>query len=319
MSFNQPPPGPYGHQPQGGAPGQPGYGYPQQPPAPGPYGQPPQAPGPYGGQPPQAPGPYGQPPQGGYPQQPGGPGYPQQPGPYGQQPGGYPPPPPGGGGSGKTIGIVVGAVVVVGAIIGGVFLATSGDDDGGGGGGDGNNAVQDDGAHKLELPQTVGDFTRGGVGAGAGTPPSSAVKGAAEQAGVKNAEVAQGSYTNGSPTDPSSAASMAMLTVAGVWGQIDNPASTLDKMFDTGNARQQGLQLEGSPQSVNPSGLKGALMKCQTAKITQSGAPINAVICAWADKSTAAQVIMVKPTGSVSQDETAQKAAEVRSAARVKQ
>jgi hypothetical protein len=104
MSDNQP--GPYGGPPrqpgtpgQGEAPGQPGYGYPQQPPTPppppaaaptptvvsGPIGQPPPPPpGPYGQQPPPPPpGPYGQQPP---------PPPPGQPGPYGQQPPGQPSP-----------------------------------------------------------------------------------------------------------------------------------------------------------------------------------------------------------------------------------
>ncbi|MCI3241075.1 outer membrane protein assembly factor BamB family protein [Streptomyces spinosisporus] len=112
--------------PPSGAP-QPGYGYPQAPQQPGPYGQ---QPGPYA-----QPGPYGQ--------QPGPYGQPQQPGPYGQQPGyGYPQPqypggpgtPPPGSGSknpfkGKP-GLAIGAAVVALAVIGGtVFALTSGGDD----------------------------------------------------------------------------------------------------------------------------------------------------------------------------------------------
>ncbi|KUJ52143.1 hypothetical protein ACZ90_66835 [Streptomyces albus subsp. albus] len=99
MSYNQP--GPYG-QPQ-----QPGpYGQPQPP---GPYG-PQQQPGPYGGQG-GAPGQPGY----GYPQpgQPGAPGQPGQPNPYAQpQPGPYgqpqpPVPPQGGGNKNKTIALNV--------------------------------------------------------------------------------------------------------------------------------------------------------------------------------------------------------------------
>ncbi|WP_052864610.1 outer membrane protein assembly factor BamB family protein [Streptomyces niger] len=105
----QPPPPP-GQPPSGGfgAPQDPSYGYPQQPPQPNqppqappqppqappqpPQApdQPPQTPPPPPGQPPQAPGGYG------YPQAPQGPGQPPQgppPGPYGAQPGyGYPTP-----------------------------------------------------------------------------------------------------------------------------------------------------------------------------------------------------------------------------------
>ncbi|MDN3023149.1 PQQ-binding-like beta-propeller repeat protein [Streptomyces sp. S.PB5] len=82
----QTPPPPQG--PPSTPPQQPGYGYPQQPPA-GPYGQP-QQPGPYA-QP--QPGPYAQPQQSGPYAQPGPYGQPQQPGPYGQPGHGYPPQP----------------------------------------------------------------------------------------------------------------------------------------------------------------------------------------------------------------------------------
>lgn len=110
---NQPPQGPPAGPP-------PGYGYPQQPAQPGPYGQP----GPYTS------GPYAQP---------------QQPGPYGGQPGyGYPQPqfpgapgtpPPGGSGSrnpfkGKPA-LVVGAAVAALLVIGGsvwAVTASGGDD-----------------------------------------------------------------------------------------------------------------------------------------------------------------------------------------------
>ncbi|MGW6559253.1 outer membrane protein assembly factor BamB family protein [Streptomyces hydrogenans] len=111
----QPPQAP-GQPPQA----QPGYGYPQQAPQPGPYGypqQPTQTAGPYGQQPGQ-PGPYG-----------------QQPGPYGQQPGaygGYPgqtqpmypaaPAPAGGSGGGPfknrtaLVAAIAAAAVVVAAV-----------------------------------------------------------------------------------------------------------------------------------------------------------------------------------------------------------
>ncbi|MER8157320.1 hypothetical protein [Streptomyces sp. NPDC094472] len=166
--MSQPPPPP-NQPPQGGfgAPQDPGYGYPQQPPTPPPgqqgYGYP-QAPG----QPPQTPppppaappAPPQTPPQGaggyGYPEQPGAgqqpygqPQYGQQPygqsqfgqQPYGQQYGQPPQPqfpgspgPGGPGGSGQSkqrMAIIVSAVVAVALIIGGgIWFATK--DDGGG-------------------------------------------------------------------------------------------------------------------------------------------------------------------------------------------
>lgn len=125
----QPPTPPAGGPPAG--PPQPGYGYPQTPPAPQPgYGYP-QQPG-------QQPGPYNQPGPYGPPSQPG------QPGPYGQpQPGyGYPQQqpqfpggpgvPPGGGGKnpfkGKP-GLIVAAVAAAALVIGGVAWAVVGGDD----------------------------------------------------------------------------------------------------------------------------------------------------------------------------------------------
>jgi hypothetical protein len=122
MSFNQPPPNPYGQQPGP----QPGYGYPQQggvPPQPGqqptnPYGQPPTN-APYG-VPQQAPNPYG-----------------QQPGWGAQVP---PPPPMKKSNAGKVIGILAAVVVVAGA---GIAFAVMG-----GGGLSG-------GGYKLTTPDTV--------------------------------------------------------------------------------------------------------------------------------------------------------------------
>lgn len=129
MSFNQPPPGPYGQQPP-----QPGpYGQPQQPPAPQPgYGYPQQ-----GGQVPPQQG-YGYPqqagqapPQQGYghPQQPAQPGYGQQ-APYGGQQTPYgmiPQGPEESGGNGKKVGLIIGAVAVVAAIgVGAYFVFGSG-------------------------------------------------------------------------------------------------------------------------------------------------------------------------------------------------
>ncbi|MCQ4046158.1 hypothetical protein ACFOSC_18980 [Streptantibioticus rubrisoli] len=127
MSFNQPPPNPYGQQPGP----QPGYGYPQQggvPPQPGqqptnPYGQPPTN------------APYGVPQQ-------------AAPNPYGQQPGWgaqVPPPPPvKKSNAGKVIGILAAVVVVAGA---GIAFAVMGSGGGLSGGGD----------YKLTTPDTVLD------------------------------------------------------------------------------------------------------------------------------------------------------------------
>ncbi|MFI0774710.1 hypothetical protein [Streptomyces sp. NPDC021212] len=145
--MSQPPPPP-NQPPQGGfgAPQEPSYGYPQQPPVP-----PPPPPGPPPQTPPQGAGGYGYPGQSVHaqPTQVGTPSpYQQQYGqqqfgqqPYGQQSYGYPPQPqypgaPGqGGGPGgpgrsrQRMAVVVSAVVAVALIIGGgIWFATSGDD-----------------------------------------------------------------------------------------------------------------------------------------------------------------------------------------------
>ncbi|GAB1329176.1 outer membrane protein assembly factor BamB family protein [Streptomyces sennicomposti] len=159
---------------------QPGYGYPQQPPAPGPYGQPqagpygaPQ-PGPYGapGAPSAAPGPYGQPQPGSYgTPQPGPYGTPQ-PGPYGSapQPGyGYPQQPQFPGAPGTPPGgsrnpfkgrpaVVIGAAVAALLVVGGtVYAVTSGDD------GDKKPVAQ-----KSEDPEPSGSAAPANPGDGSG-------------------------------------------------------------------------------------------------------------------------------------------------------
>ncbi|MFC8007355.1 PQQ-binding-like beta-propeller repeat protein [Streptomyces olivaceus] len=119
-----PPPAAPPAPPAGPPPQQLGYGYPQAPPQPQPgYGYPGQQPGQpgYPGQP----GPYGQPtPPYGQPGQPPGYGYPQATMPMQPQAGG-----PGGGRKNTQLAIIVSAVVAIALIIGGgVWYASSGDD-----------------------------------------------------------------------------------------------------------------------------------------------------------------------------------------------
>jgi hypothetical protein len=317
MSQNQPgpygqqptPPGPYGQQPQGpnpyaqgapgAAPGQPGYGYPQQPP-----GQP------------------GQPGQPGY-------GFPQQPGPYGQhgpygQPG-PPMPPQGGGMGGKTVAIVVGSLVIVGAVIGGVFMF---------GGASGGSGVADDGKkYKLKSPQTVaGEYRKNDrLGGTSDMRPSDLAE--FEKAGVDNPKSEQGSYRSGSGT------AVKQLNFQGVWGDVEDPEGTVDAAFakmaedSEKNAERSGgrAELVGSPEEVEPAGLEDdAVMKCQTIKVdlgssTPSGtgpSEIKAPLCMWGDYSTVAMVsaqdsAAVLTGRSTTMDETAKLATKLRDDARV--
>ncbi|MFF5130298.1 hypothetical protein ACFY41_25615 [Streptomyces syringium] len=269
MSYPQP--GPYGQQPpqqpnpygQGGAPGQPGYGYPQQPPA-APYGQQP---------------PYGQP-QAPY-------GAPQQPGPYGQQPpygqpgvpGQYPPPmPPQGGGKGKTIGIVIGALVVVGAIVGGAVFFM------GGSGGSGGEVAP----YKMVLPETVldGKFTKSTLGAGKQSEDIANDKDAKEM-GIANGTGVKASYTN---------AEKQTLSVMGAYGDLADPQKTVDAMIakmeegeKTSTSKGAKIETVAPWKEFSPSGFDGAVMKCETKKSTYSVGTISSSaeisVCIWGDSS----------------------------------
>ncbi|MER7787988.1 hypothetical protein [Streptomyces sp. NPDC097640] len=328
MSYNQP--GPYGQQPQqpgpygqGGAAGQPGYGYPQQPPQqgggygqPNPYSQP---------QPPQPQPGYG------YPgQQPAAP-YGQQPQqPYGQpgMPGPYQPTPPPSGGNKKGLAIAIGAVVVVAAVVGGFLLFNNNKDDDKGGKGGGKNVVADDGKrYKLTTPETVaGEYTKDPSGNSDGL--SESDKADFEKLGVKNAESVSGGYKAGSGV------SQKVLSLNGLWGTIDNPQAVVDGAFakisqeaqkDSSVGSGGKAELEGSPQQVTPAGLDDAVMKCQNVKFTgttEATKSFTIPLCMWADHSTVGYVVVSDVSaalsgGGMSIDTAADITAKVRKDARV--
>ncbi|MFI8927589.1 hypothetical protein ACIG3E_07925 [Streptomyces sp. NPDC053474] len=317
MSYNQP--GPYGgQQPQqpgpygGGQPQQPGPygGQPQQPP----YGQPPQAPPPgygYPQQPPQAP-PYGQPPQAPY-------GQPPQ-GPYGQAPyGQVPPPPPPSGGGGKKTGLIIGAVAVVAAIGVGAYFVVGGDDGGSG-------SVTDDGPHKLVSPASVGEYQKDASSDSSDGPLGDADQEDAAAIGIKNAVQEKANYKSGSGLKTKG------LNVVGMSGEISDPEKTVDKAFDKmheetekdSDGGKEEVTWQGSPESVSPSDLDNALMKCQRVKVSQGGKSLEIPICAWSDRSTAGIVTATDAAAFISggdgmaTDDVADLAAKYRDAARVK-
>lgn len=314
MSFNQPPPGPYGQQPPQqpgqpgpygaptpppqGQPGQPGYGYPQQPQQP--QGQPG-----YGypqGQP-------GVPPQQGYGGQPTVPGQPQ---PYGQQPGmhygqpGMPMPPEGGSKTGKTIAIVAGSLALVGAIIVAIVLSMGG----------GSSDIADDGAHKIDTPPTVlGEYKKLGQGTIQKMSPSEM-----EDAGVSNGTAVSGNYNTIDPTDPntdpSDLTSMKALALIGAYGEVEDPQGAVDSVFD--DPPTENMELIGTAEEQSPTDFDG-YMKCQAVKATGQtipGAPSEYRICAWGDNSTLAVVTMTNGTGSPTVEEAAQITADLRNEVR---
>ncbi|MEU6853739.1 hypothetical protein ABZ901_27905 [Actinacidiphila alni] len=282
MSYNQPPPNPYGQQPPQG-----GYGQPQ-PPQQGGYGQPPQAP--YGQQQGQ-PG-YGYPQQGQPPQAPYGQVPPQQPG-YGY---GQPPMPPQGGGSGKRTGIIVGAVVALVAIGAGVFFVTKGGDDDKGG----SASIKNDGKqYKLITPDTVaGAYTKskdgGGSSDGFDDDDVTLLKGL----GVSNPTKVSAGYTSGSELTGK------LLQFSGVYGKVADPQKVVDGMFadlkkqaskDSGSDSGK-TELIGSPQTVKPAGMDDAVMKCQSTKYTEGAKSFTTPICLWADYSTVGYTLPIDLT-----------------------
>lgn len=308
MSDNQPPPNPYGQQPQQG-----GYGQPQQPQQPpqGGYGQPPQAP--YGqaqGQPG-----YGYPQQGQPPQAPYGQA-PQQPG-YGY---GQPPVPPQGGGSGKRTGIIIGSVVALVAIGFGVFFATRSDDSGNsakpgnsagtnddksagtndGKGGD-SGAVKDDGKqYRLITPDTVaGTYKKSTeVDSDDGFEDDDLVL--LKSLGMTDPQKVSGTYNSGSELTGT------LLEFSGVYGKIPDPQRVVDGMFadlkkqTTEDTTSDGgkNELVGSPQQVSPAGMDDAVMKCQMSKYTKGTKSLSTPVCLWADHSTVGTTLPIDLTAA---------------------
>ncbi|WP_405409870.1 hypothetical protein [Streptomyces decoyicus] len=282
MSFNQPPPGPYGQQPQ-----QPGpYGQPQQPPAPQPgYGYPQQ-----GGQVPPQQG-YGYPQQPGqappqqgygYPQQGGQPGYGQQ-APYGgqQTPYGVIPqgPPETGGGNGKKIGLIVGAVAVVAAIGVGAYFAF-------GSGGD----VK---PYTMVMPDSLlsGEYTKSTEAGSGGSKPIADDK-EAKAMGITNGTSVDAKYQK-SKTD--------RLDVGGVYGDIADPTGAVDKMFAKIEEGQKKSQTKAKVETVtpvteySPEGFDGEVLKCKAYKVSFTSGSITASagmsVCIWGDSSAVGVVI----------------------------
>ncbi|MEN2419222.1 hypothetical protein AABB02_14085 [Streptomyces rimosus] len=265
MSFNQPPPGPYGQPPQQPGPygqpvpqpvGQPGYGYPQggQVPPQQPYGYPQQPQPPYG-QPPQQP-PYGQ----------------QVP--YGQQP-----PQNGGKGKGLKIGLSVLAVAAVAGIGVGAYYAF-------GPGGD----VK---PYTISLTTAVLDGTFKKVPGKADKDENLANDAETKAMGITEARGVQGTYKNDREQE---------LVITGVYGKVADPKSAVNKLFaqfdkkldDTGT-RGAKVETVTPVTEFSPAGFDGSVMKCKGLKSTASKGGLTATgtvtYCAWGDSSAVGVVV----------------------------
>ncbi|MCM2576012.1 hypothetical protein [Streptomyces meridianus] len=277
-------PGPYGGQPQqphydpygdpqadpyGQQQGQPGYGYPQQPPPEQPgYGYPQQPP-------PQQPG-YGY----GYPQQETAYGYPQQ-----QQP---PPPPqqdpygeqhsPYGqeqaewdapaerSSSGRTIGIAAAAVFLL--VIVGTVVWFSG---GGGAGGNGDG-------YTLTTPAKVmgGEFSKNQEQSEK-MPKSQS----GDDTGISDATSVSAVYTN----------DKAQLSFGGAYGDVTDPSAAVDQIIAGGPFKDTRVTAQ------KPAGFDGDVMKCGELDMEVFKTPF----CVWGDSSTAA-LVMYSPTPKAATD-----------------
>ncbi|WP_030373679.1 hypothetical protein [Streptomyces rimosus] len=264
MSFNQPPPGPYGQPPQQPGPygrpvpqpvGQPGYGYPQQ-----------------GGQvPPQQP--YG------YPQQAPQPGYPQQPpAPYGQQPPYGQAPQNGGKGKGLKIGLSVLAVVAVAGMGVGAYYAF-------GPGGD----VK---PYTIALTTAVLDGTFKQV-PGKNKDENLAGDAETKAMGITEGRGVQGTYENDRKQE---------LLITGVYGKVADPRSAVNKMFaqfdkklDDAGTKGAKVETVTPVTEFSPDGFDGSVMKCKALKSTASKGVLTATgtvtYCAWGDSSAVGVVV----------------------------
>ncbi|MFH8343887.1 hypothetical protein [Streptomyces sp. NPDC018045] len=283
MSFDQPPPGPYGSsgqqppQPHGGS-----FGPPQGQPQGAPQG-PPQGPpsGPYG---------YGA------PQQPQAPQQPAQPPQFPQFPPPGPPGPSDGGSTGKIIAGVTAGVVLVGAIIGGAVMLVSGDDNGGRTRADGNNSAAptagsdadgtsgeqpsaEDGERRMRLttPRTVGDgaytlekdkaaLERDGLKLG--SPPPGMTQEIARYRGTRDSR----------PTG---------LMISGGYGTISDPDTVVNGMFR--GVSSGGTTVVRPRETFRPGGAGGNVkIDCEVVRNPTFG---YAPVCGWADGSTAAVLL----------------------------
>ncbi|PKV90135.1 hypothetical protein [Streptomyces sp. TLI_146] len=126
-----------------------------------------------------------------------------------------------------------------------------------------------------------------------------------------------------------STASKQTAQLTGAWGTISDPEKAVDRHFaksarDNAATPNGGAALVGSPQTMHPSGLGDAVMKCQNLRVKLgSGHTVTSPVCAWADHSTFGVVMVFDPASlrnggtGVSLGENADTAARIRNDARV--
>ncbi|GAA2934820.1 hypothetical protein GCM10020221_33220 [Streptomyces thioluteus] len=237
-----------------------------------------------------------------------------QPGPYGP-----PPPPaysPGGPGKGRATAAGIGVLALLGTVVGGYFYFESGS----------SSSVPDDGKrYRLTAPKTVagGAYRRNGD-ASDGTARDLE---SARKAGVGDPHQVDASYT-------AVGGSRRTLAFGGVYGELKDPEAVVNNMFAQLKEKQRreksryedGMRSElvRAPEKFTPSGLDGAVLKCQEIRSVpeSGGGGITMPLCFWADHSTLGGLGLMDATGLVTgqsptMDELARIAVKVRTEARV--
>ncbi|MEU4351863.1 hypothetical protein [Streptomyces sp. NPDC023838] len=126
----------------------------------------------------------------------------------------------------------------------------------------------------------------------------------------------------------SSSASRQTVQLTGAWGTISDPEQVIDRHFakiaQNSAAEPNGsTKLVGTLQTMHPSGLGDAMMKCQNIRTGANQYIITTPICVWADHYTYGEVLVLDPGAlrngglGVSFGENADTAARIRNDARV--
>ncbi len=219
----------------------------------------------------------------------GGYGHPQpaQQMPWSGPAGGPPPPPPQQWQppkkQGKKAGVAIAVVVAIAALaVVGIYLTDL----------FGDKEKQVDSSYQLVLPVTTGDFRI----AGAAEPVTEFDQDRLDKAGISNPKGTTATYYAGiSPEEAADLGDVSKLGdrevttmgVFGLWGTVANPETAVDVLMRYGieqASKKSGIDMElvGEPEVTHPSGIEGAVMKCQYAEI----AGVRLPVCAWADKAT---------------------------------
>ncbi|MFD9483670.1 hypothetical protein [Streptomyces sp. NPDC059991] len=126
----------------------------------------------------------------------------------------------------------------------------------------------------------------------------------------------------------SSSASRQTVQLTGAWGTIGDPEQVIDRHFaKTAQNAAEGpngyTKLVGTLQTMHPTGLGDAMMKCQNVRTEVNHHNITTPICVWADHYTYGEVVVFDPGAlqnggmGVSLGENADTAARIRNDARV--